>query len=343
MSGTNVRVGIVGVTGYAGMELMRLVQSHPHLKLSYLAASQARSGGASELFLHSRNMADVAVEKFDPARCQALCELVFVALPSGTSGVVSVDLWKRGLRVIDLSGDLRLPADTYRLWYGKEPVADAASAVYGLTEFSREALAQATLVANPGCYATAAILALKPLVHHPRVDSRTVVLDAKSGVTGAGRSAQPHLQFAELANDFYPYRVTTHQHTPEIEQALDASFQVLLTTQLLPVSRGIFVSAYVVSEMVDWREEIYQLYVNFYADAPFVHVLKQGEVPHLKAVQGTNDCHIGIAQDPRTKLLQIFSAIDNLQKGAAGQAIQNANVMCGFAETCGLDSIALWA
>lgn len=345
MNHSTARIGIVGATGYAGMELMRLVLQHPSMRLTYLAGSKARVEGIQDTFEHLAHVADLRIEKYDPDRCRASCDLVFVALPSGESGAIAVDLWQRGLRVVDLSGDLRLPGALYQKWYGKQPVcADALdAAVYGLTEFNREAIAQASLIANPGCYATAAILALKPLVKHASVNAaQPVMIDAKSGVTGAGRRAQTPFQFAELANDFYAYRVGQHQHTPEIEQALDGSLQVLLTTQLLPIPRGIFVSAYVTLAGGDASREIYHDYVNFYAESPFVDVLAQGKVPHLKSVQGTNRCQIGMVVDTRTHVLQVFSVIDNLQKGAAGQALQNANVMCGYDETAGLDTIALW-
>ncbi|MFD1677397.1 N-acetyl-gamma-glutamyl-phosphate reductase [Alicyclobacillus fodiniaquatilis] len=345
MGESKPRVGVIGATGYSGMELIRLLLLHPNVQLTYLAGSRARSESFGAMFLHLAHLEGVSVEAFDVEACKQACDLAFVALPSGESGRVAAALWSAGLRVIDLSGDLRLPADVYQAWYGHTPVETSAqaAAVYGLTEFARDEIASAQLVANPGCYATAAVLALKPLQDHPILQAGIpVIVDAKSGVTGAGRSAKTHLQFAELTDDFYPYKVGKHQHVPEIEQALGAEVPIVLTTQLLPVSRGIFASVYITLTTEVDREAIYQRYLETYANEPFVHVLPYGEVPHIKAVQGTNFCHIGLVLDEQKKVLQVFSVIDNLQKGAAGQALQNANLMLRRNETDGLNAAALW-
>ncbi|GMA58703.1 N-acetyl-gamma-glutamyl-phosphate reductase [Alicyclobacillus sacchari] len=344
MTQQRVRVGIVGPTGYAGMELVRFIAQHPYMDVSYLAGSGAHTGPIGDVLPHLRRLSGLpTVSAFSPAACAESCDLAFVALPSGESGAIAVELATRGVRVIDLSGDLRLPGDVYRAWYQREPLANEvlARAVYGLPEVNRTDIAAASLVANPGCYATAAILALRPLVGW--VDAQRVgpiAIDAKSGATGAGRGAKQHLQLGELANDFYPYRVGAHQHTPEIEQALDGVFRILLTTQLLPIPRGIFVSAYV--QIDPDLAPVHARYASFYESAPFVDVLPPGHVPHIKSVAGTNDCQISIAWNERTRILQVFSAIDNLGKGAVSQALQNANLMCGFDETMGLSGTALW-
>ncbi|GEO25043.1 N-acetyl-gamma-glutamyl-phosphate reductase [Alicyclobacillus acidoterrestris] len=341
----NPRVGVIGATGYAGMELVRLILQHPSMQLSYLAGSRERDETFSELFVHLIHEQGVPVEAFDPNACTAACDLAFVALPSGESGHVAAQLYARGLRVIDLSGDLRLSPEVYQAWYHKNPVDETvqSAAVYGLTEFNGERVATANLVANPGCYATAAILAARPLCAASFVDaSQPLIVDAKSGVTGAGRSAKPHLHFAELSDDFYPYKVGQHQHTPEIEQALDGRFSVLLTTQLLPVRRGIFASVYAQLADVPSTATVYRLYQEMYADAPFVHVLSPPRVPHIKAVAGSNYVHIGFSVNESARVLQVFCAIDNLQKGAAGQAMQNANRMFGFQETAGLTTPSTW-
>ncbi|WAH35566.1 N-acetyl-gamma-glutamyl-phosphate reductase [Alicyclobacillus dauci] len=345
MSDGTIRVGVIGATGYAGMELIRLLLGHPSMRLTYLAGSHARSAPFAELFPHMAHVAGTPVVAYHPEECQTACDLVFVALPSGQSGHIAADLWARGLRVIDLSGDLRLPSDLYRLWYDKEPVDEAAqrNAVYGLTEFAEEELKEASLVANPGCYATAVLLALKPLQDAPFVGmGGPIIADAKSGVTGAGRSPKTNLQFAELTDDFYAYRVGKHQHIPEVERALSDKFRLLLTTQMLPINRGIFASLYIPLGEVVSREEIYRRYVNCYENAAFVHVLSGEQVPHIKSVQGSNHCHIGLIVDERNRMLQVFSALDNLQKGAAGQALQNANVMCGVDQSAGLGAISTW-
>jgi N-acetyl-gamma-glutamyl-phosphate reductase len=340
-----IRVGVVGATGYSGMELMRLVHQHPQMTLTYAASSKGRVESFDELFPHLHKLTGVTVQPFDLDACLASCDLTFVALPSGNSGRIAGQLWHGGQYVIDLSGDLRLPGDVYQAWYHKEPVEPSIQevAVYGLTEFYRDRVADAKLVANPGCYATATLLALKPLeIVHGMAANIPIIVDAKSGVTGAGRGANERTQFAELSDDFYAYKVGQHQHIPEIEHMLDTDQQILLTTQLLPIARGIFVSAYVPIEKELTEEEIYRHYLDVYQAEEFVHVLPRGRQPHVKSVKGSNNCHISLQVDARTGMLQVFSVIDNLQKGAAGQALQNANVMFGLPETLGLDTLSSW-
>ncbi|WP_206832513.1 N-acetyl-gamma-glutamyl-phosphate reductase [Alicyclobacillus fructus] len=345
----NVRVGIVGPTGYAGMELVRLVAGHPRMTLVYLAGSGARTGPLDAHLPHLHALADVLppVEALDVQKAAEVCDLVFVALPSGESGRIAWEILqagrRRGVRVIDLSGDFRLPPEVYQTWYGRQPLPQEAiaEARYGLPERHRDAIRQAWLVANPGCYATACALAVLPLGDLLATVRGPVVFDAKSGVTGAGRAPKEHLHLGELANDVYPYRVGKHQHTPEIEQALGGALQVLLTTQLLPVPRGILVCAYIPIPP-DVAPVVYDRYASFCEREPFVRLLPRGEMPHIKAVNGTNECHLSVAWDERTRLLQVFSAIDNLGKGAAGQAIQNANLMFGWPEREGLHLVPLW-
>ncbi|SIS99526.1 N-acetyl-gamma-glutamyl-phosphate reductase [Alicyclobacillus vulcanalis] len=346
---TNVRVGIVGPTGYAGMELVRLVAGHPRLSLSYLAGSGARTGPLDAHLPHLRPLADLLppVEPLDVRKAAETCDLVFVALPSGESGRVAWDIAQsgkaRGVKVIDLSGDLRLPKDVYETWYGRPalPEEALASARYGLPERDRASIRDAHVVANPGCYATACALAVLPLGEWLSDVTGPIIFDAKSGVTGAGRAPKPHLHLGELANDVYPYRVGLHQHTPEIERAIGERARVLLTTQLLPVPRGILVCAYVPLPP-DRAPMVYDRYTSFCEREPFLRLLPEGEMPHIKAVNGTNECHIAVRWDERSRLLQVFSAIDNLGKGAAGQAVQNANLMFGWPETEGLELVPLW-
>ncbi|WP_067851230.1 N-acetyl-gamma-glutamyl-phosphate reductase [Alicyclobacillus mali (ex Roth et al. 2021)] len=346
---SNVRVGIVGPTGYAGMELVRLVVGHPRMRLVYLAGSGARTGALDAHLPHLHVLADAMppVEALDVEKAANVCDLVFVALPSGESGRVAWQIWQagrqHGVKVIDLSGDLRLPADAYEAWYGKAAVPQEAisEACYGLPERHRESIRGASLVANPGCYATACALAVLPLGDLLADVEGPIVFDAKSGVTGAGRAPKEHLHLGELANDAYPYRVGQHQHTPEIEQALGGRVRVLLTTQLLPVPRGILVCAYIAIPP-DAAPMVYDRYASFCEDEPFVRLLVDGEMPHIKAVNGTNECHLAVRWDDRSRLLQVFTAIDNLGKGAAGQAVQNANLMFGWPEDEGLRLVPLW-
>lgn len=346
MTRDTTRVGIVGATGYAGMELVRLLFCHPHFELVYLASGRGRPENFRALYPHLLHHGSaLSVEQYDADKCASLCDLVFVALPSGQSGAIAADLWQRGKAVVDLSGDLRLDEEAYTTWYKHEAVDEAVrkEAVYGLTEFYRESIQGATLVANPGCYATAALLALKPLVGLDIVRADVpIVIDAKSGMTGAGRNPKLSLQFAELADDFYPYKIGSHQHTPEIEQELHHNYSVILTTQLMPIKRGILVNAYVPLREGVSAETILENYRKTYDNEYFVHVLEHGEVPHLKAVDGSNHCHLGLYAHEDHHVLQICSVIDNLQKGAAGQALQNANLMFGYEDTLGLVESARW-
>lgn len=336
------RVGVVGATGYAGAELVRILMEHPYVEISYLAAS-ADSGSLISTYPNLLGSPLPPVLAFDTESCASLCDVVFVALPSGKSGHIAADLWSMGLKVIDLSGDLRLPSEIYEAWYPhKAPSSDAISqAVYGLTEWAGDKVPSASLVANPGCYATAVLLGLMPLEKPGWLAGKTVYVDAKSGISGAGKSAKVDYLFTELDDNFMAYKLGRHQHTPEIEQMLHNQTKVLLTTQLLPTIRGIFASMYIpLSEGMD-DERVQGIFSESYKDKPFVQVV--GAVsPQLKAVRGGNACHIGWHVDYRTETLVVMSAIDNLQKGAAGQAVQNFNRMYGYEETFGLHTLGVF-
>lgn len=347
-----VRVAVVGATGYSGQELIRLLAAHPGVELTYAAGSQDAEQALSEMFPYLVGAGDLKVQRFSVEECTEKADTVFVALPSGASGEVASEVWQRGKRVIDLSGDLRLPAQLYQSWYNKPPVEPGviSQAVYGLSEWHRAELRGANLVANPGCYATTVLLALLPLVRNSLLPVRTpLIVDAKSGVSGAGRRATLGTQLGELAENFYPYRVGQHQHIPEIEQELnrtapthDATFQVLLNTQLLPVIRGIYANCYIsVDDKVPF-EKIYEAYQNAYENEEFVRVLPKGVIPQLKHVRNSNRCYIGLVKDERTGVLQVFSVLDNLQKGAAGQAVQNFNLMHGFSESMALGQMPIY-
>ncbi|MCL6598625.1 MAG: N-acetyl-gamma-glutamyl-phosphate reductase [Alicyclobacillus macrosporangiidus] len=338
---TRIRAGVVGATGYGGLELVRLLAAHPGVELTYLAGSKEGGPDFTAWFPHLAGIIEAPLHTFDPAACTEQCDAVFVALPSGVSGQVAAQLWERGRRVIDLSGDLRVPADLYHAWYKRDPVDPAvqAQAVYGLPEWHRERIAKATLVANPGCYATAILLGLLPLAAAGWLNpARPVLVDAKSGVTGAGRTPTLTTHLGELYENFFPYKVGAHQHTPEIEQELGryAEAKVLMTTQLLPVARGIYVVSYVTLDRAADVAQVCEVYREAYEHAPFVRVHAPGHVPQMKHVRGSNFCDIGLFVDERTGVLQVFSVIDNLTKGAAGQAVQNFNLMHGLPEEMGL-------
>jgi N-acetyl-gamma-glutamyl-phosphate reductase len=346
MCGEKVRVGVIGASGYAGSEVLRILARHRHVRVVYVAGTHEETSSLTETNPFLVGYDQLRIEEYDPARCAECCDTAFVALPSGVSGRVAMELWERGKRVIDLSGDLRLPQSLYEPWYGKPAVVDNPAdigAVYGLTEWNRALIRQARLVANPGCYATAALLALLPAVKAGLCQPNApIVIDAKSGVSGAGRKPLPHTTLGELHENFYAYKVGSHQHTPEIQTQLEGAGPVLLTTQLLPCVRGIFVSAYLPLAKPCSSEEIVSLYTKQYAHEPFITVHPAGQYPQLKDVRGSNRCHIGLHLYVDQGVLQVFSAIDNLQKGAAGQAVQNFNLMHGFPETEGLDAIPLY-
>lgn len=337
-----VRVGVVGATGYAGAELVRLLLGHPGVELTYLAA---RSDGPefTEIYPSLTGATLPPLEAFAVDRALAATDCSFVCLPSGVSGNIAAKLWAQGCKVIDLSGDLRLPADVYTAWYPHHPVdaAAQAAAVYGLTEWFADDIRRATLIANPGCYATAILLGLMPLASAGWLAGQTIHIDAKSGVSGAGRSAKLPYSLSELDDNMYAYKVATHQHTPEIEQGIGHSAHVMMTTQLLPTVRGIYACSYIPWDMRIAAGQVQNRISSCYADHPFVHVLDRG-VPQLKAVRGSNACHISWHLDERTSTLLVISAIDNLQKGAAGQAVQNFNLMYEFPEQSGLSPVGIF-
>ncbi len=338
-----MRVGVAGGTGYAGAELLRILSGHPNAEVT-LVTSQSQAGKAvADAAPHLRGLRLPTLEPFDADTIAARCDVIFLAQESGFAFRHARQLLERGLRVIDLSADFRLAdAEAYAEWY-RTPHEDAgllAKAVYGMPEIvGREVIAEAQLVANPGCYPTGACLAVAPVVAGGLVDG-VIVFDSKSGVSGAGRSKTGlDYHFAELDGSFKAYNPVRHRHVPEIEQTLarisGVSSAVRFTPHLVPVSRGIFTTAHVPLRV--GVEVALSLYRNFYQDCPFVTVLPEGAIPATKHVHGSNACHVAVQTDPRTNYAVCFSVIDNLVKGAAGQAVQNMNLMFGLDEAAGLD------
>jgi N-acetyl-gamma-glutamyl-phosphate reductase len=362
-----LNVGIVGVSGYGGGELARLLLAHPHVALTYVT-SGTYAGKPLRAALPGAAPSDLVCEEFDPAACAGKCDLVFLAGEAGLAMKVAPGLLEMGKLIVDLSADFRLqdPA-IYQEFYKAEHTAPhlLAEAAYGLPEINKDWIANARLVANPGCYPTSAILALAPLADKSYLlEPRSLIVDSLSGVSGAGRSKfSLDYHFAEVNESVKPYGVGgTHRHRPEIEQGLssagyDNDVAVTFTPHLLPITRGILTTAYVTFRdylpEVPGRqpqqipvetsfEEIYETYRAYYADVPFVVLRDPGHFPATKHVYGTNYCHIGLAFEKRTNRIIVVSAIDNLVKGAAGQAIQNMNLMCEFDETAGLTMGAVW-
>ena len=341
-----LRVAIVGATGYTGEELIRLLLHHPHVQLTYLAASAKweRPVSVSQVYHRFARQLDLPVESLDPQRLIRSCDAAFLALPHGAAMTLAPALLQANKRVVDLSGDFRLadPA-LYPKWYQfphtQPALLQDRGVVYGLTEYHRDEIRQARLVANPGCYATSILLAALPLFQGRLVEDGRLLVDAKSGVSGAGRKADQALLFAEMTENLRAYKVNGHQHMPEVLQELQRiagdSPRMGFTPQVIPVTRGLIAMVYV--KTAAREEQLRAAYAQRYpaSTTPFVRV-RPGTLPQLRDVAGTNYCDIGFVHDPELGYATIGSALDNLTKGAAGQAIQNLNVMYGFPETAGL-------
>ncbi len=335
-------VAVLGATGYAGVELVRLLARHPAVRLTLLSSEQYRGRRASEVYPFLAGVVDAVLDAPDPAR-SADADVVFTALPHGAAAPVVKELLARGRRVIDLSADFRLrdPAVYARAYHEHAAPELLADAVYGLPEAYRDRLPGARLVAAPGCYPTGALLGLLPLARAGLI-TEPVVVDAKSGTTGAGRAAKVEQLFAEVNENFRPYAIGTHRHAPEIEQELRAAggrAGVLFVPHLLPVSRGILSTIYV--RTPGRRPPLADLFAAAYRDEPFVVLAGEGDPPALRDVRGTNRCAIGWRWDAATEQAVVVTAIDNLGKGAAGQAVQCLNLLLGLPETTGLEAPAL--
>lgn len=337
-----VRVGIVGISGYSGFTALKLLLSHPEVRLTYVSANTT-TGAVTDIWPQLKGRTKLYCEKFNASKAAELCDIVFLAVPHTVSMEITPKLLAKKLRVIDLSGDYRLrSAAVYKKWYGKKhsDSRKLSKAIYGLPEIYKTKIAKADLVANPGCYPTAAILALAPLVALQNKAIDSIIIDAKSGISGAGKKLAGTLMFAEANENLTAYKLFNHQHAPEIEQYLtliaENDVAVTFTPHLVPLNVGIFETIYIQLNKKFNGTNLNTIYSRFYKTEPFVRVLKKGMIPELKNVAGTNFCDIGIAYDKAKNQLIITAVIDNLVKGAAGQAVQNMNVMCGFKETEGL-------
>ena len=341
-----VKVGIINVTGYAGCELVRILRHHPGVEIASVTGRSAAGQPLGAVFPHLDNAApDITAELAEGL------DVVFSALPHRASAEACLPLLAQGVKVVDISADFRLKdAEVYAEWYGTaHPGAGwLAEAVYGLTELNRDAVAGAQLVANPGCYPSSAILALAPAVREGLIGG-DIIVDSKSGVSGAGRSLSMTTHFSEVNENVMAYAVSGHRHLPEISQELDAmaAAPVRLTflTHLIPMTRGILSSCYAPLR-ADWAqdaeagERVREAYRDFYAGEEFVQVT--GAPPQTKQTLGNNQWLVYPAVDARTGRLVVISCLDNLVKGAAGQAVQNMNVMCGFAENTALEALAVY-
>jgi len=340
-----LNVGIIGASGYAGEELMDILLNHPEVRISYLAAKLQENQPITDLFPRFKKRISLICDKEAHLKEVCLkCDLVFLALPHTVSMGLAPGLLSAGKKVIDLSADYRLKdVSLYEAFYRAKhkDKAHIKEAIYGLPELYRNRITSAKLVANPGCYPTVSLLALAPLLAFGLVDPESIIIDAKSGATGAGRKAAMEFFFSEINEDFRAYKVNTHQHMPEINQELsllaDKKIRVAFVPHLLPVNRGILASIYARKSRKGAKPQgrnLVDVYKKFYKNEPFVRIKEEGRFPKLKDVQHTNFCDIGI-QDDKDKII-VIACIDNLLKGASGQAVQNMNIMCDFPENTAL-------
>ena len=345
------KIGVLGASGYTGAELVRLLLRHPRAEIVLLTADRRAGKTMADVFPQFAPYALPTLTSVEEADWQALgLDLAFCALPHGTTQKVIKDVMARAAttKVVDLSADFRLadPA-AYAHWYGHEHFAPElqSDAVYGLTEIYRDTIKTARLVANPGCYTTCAELALIPLLKAKAIDPDEIVIDAKSGMTGAGRAAKEEMLFSEVSEGIHAYGVGRHRHMAELDQefslAAGRDVVVTFTPHLVPMNRGILSTIYVRGVKAS-PQDLHALLLKSYAREPFVHVLPFGTVPQTRHVRGSNMTFIGVAADRIAGRAIIGAALDNLTKGASGQAVQNMNLMLGFPETMGLEQVALF-
>lgn len=338
-----INVSVVGGTGYTGVELLRLLSCHPDVKLKAITSRTEAGRGVADLFPNLRGHLDLAFTHPDSAPLSD-SDLVFFATPNGTAMTLAPELLKAGVRVIDLAADFRLKqASEWTQWYDMPHACPELlpRAVYGLPEINREQIRDARLVANPGCYPTAVQLGFLPLIEHKIIDHDQLIADAKSGVSGAGRKAVTGALLCEASENFKAYAVPGHRHLPEIRQGLEllAGKPVGLTfvPHLTPMIRGIHATLY--GQLIDPDRDIQALFETRYSGEPFVDVLPAGAHPETRSVSGANHCRIAVHRPQGGNVVVVLSVIDNLVKGAAGQAVQNMNIMFGFDEQAGLQGI----
>jgi N-acetyl-gamma-glutamyl-phosphate reductase len=350
---SKLRVGIVGGTGYTGVELLRLLAQHPQVELAAITSRQEAGMPVSRLFPALRGAVDLAFSTPDEARLSS-CDLVFFATPNGVAMKQVPELLADGVKVVDLSADFRLKeAEEWERWYGMPHACPEllGEAVYGLPEVNRDKITKARVVANPGCYPTAVQLGFLPLIQSGWVDVSALIADAKSGVSGAGRKPETHILYGEASDNFKAYGASGHRHLPEIRQGLStihalhskehSEIGLTFTPHLVPMIRGIHATLY--APLVQQQEltDIQDLYERHYADESFVDVLPLGSHPETRSVRSSNLCRLAVHRPQGGKVVVILSVIDNLVKGAAGQAVQNMNIMFGFPEQQGLSALPI--
>ncbi|AKG23910.1 N-acetyl-gamma-glutamyl-phosphate reductase [Calothrix sp. 336/3] len=345
-----VPVAIVGASGYGGVQLVRLLMDHPEVEVVYLGGDSSAGKEFSSIYPHLHHAVDLTVEKVDPEVIAHRAEVVFLSVPNGLACQLAPQLLAKGCKVLDLSADYRFTnLATYTAWYDKEreDVDTAAIAVYGLPELYRDRIAESQLIGCPGCYPTASLLALSPLLKQGLIVPETAIIDAKSGTSGGGREGKINMLLAEASNSLSAYGVARHRHTPEIEQICSQlaghEITVQFTPHLIPMVRGILATVY--AKLRDpglVRDDLITIYRAFYRNSPWVKICEAGTYPQTKWACGSNLCYIGIEVDQRTGRVIVMSVIDNLIKGQAGQAVQCMNLMMGWDETLGLPKLGFY-
>ncbi len=343
-----LKVSIIGATGYAGAELLSILHRHPQADVVHITSESHTGKNISEIYPHLRDIYDMKLESLSEIeQIGADSDFVFIALPHGHAMAVGKKLEKLSTRIIDLGADYRFDdTNIYEEWYSVQHTHKNAPRVYGLAEIYREDIRTAKIIGNAGCFTTASILALAPLVRHHLIESDSIIVDAKSGVSGAGRSLKQGNHFPELYDNFKAYNVAKHRHTPEIEQVLsDLSNEPVIinfTPHLVPMSRGILSTCYAKIKDMRVAGTIEAAFQKMYGNEKFIRLLGAGGYPETKYVRGSNYCDIAWHIDERTQRVIVLSAIDNLVKGAAGQAVQNFNIAAGFEEATALDVVPLY-
>lgn len=345
-----VSVGVIGVSGYGGSQLVRLLVDHPRVEIAYLGDEQNAGKQLADIYPYLAGQIDFRLEPIALAAIAECCQVVFLALPDGIAHTLVPTLLGQQCQIVDLSADYRFhDLNTYRAWYGSDRQDHdlANQAAYGLPELFRNHITTAQLVACPGYFATASLLGAAPLLKQGLAQPESIIIDAKAGASGGGRTAKDHLLMAEADNSLAPYSVIRHRHTPEIEQVFSqlARQEVLVqfTPHLVPMVRGILATIY--ATMRDpglVRDDLTTIYSAFYRNSPWITVLPNGVYPQTKWAWGTNRCYIGVEVDPRTGRVIVMTAIDNLMKGQAAQAVQCFNLMQGFEETLGLPQLSFY-
>jgi N-acetyl-gamma-glutamyl-phosphate reductase len=350
MANERTRVAVLGASGYAGGEVVRLLAAHPHLDVTFLGAkgSVGTTLGESHPHLSSLPQAGEVLRPIEVGPIAEAADLVLSSLPHGASAAIVPELLDAGLRVIDLAGDFRLPADAYPEWYGFEHPAPARldKAVYGLPELFADRIAGAELIANPGCYPTPVILGLSPLLAAGLIEPTPVRVDGKTGLSGAGRAATDATLFTSTEDSVRPYRVPGHQHTPEMERGIELAtglaLPIVFVPHLVPTVRGVLTTCYAALAPGVTTPELTDRLAAAYEGRPFVRVLPAGAMVDSKRTRGTNTVELQAVADPRTGTAIVVGGVDNLVKGAAGQAIQNANLVLGLPEDLGLPTLAVY-